>query len=287
MQKEVCNTASCAIIIVTHNSLSYLEKCLAAISKQSYAPKQVLVVDSGSYDVSALLALTERFKVTIHLEKKNVGFCEGNNIGLSLVDPNTKYVLFLNPDVYLTSTFIEVACAHLDDPLAEDVGALSGLLLGYDHQLDRPTGLIDSTGIFQSWYGKWKDRGQGDSIQKAYDFYHRSEFVPALCGALMFCRLDALRQVEFSQNIVMDPSFYMYKEDIDLSLRLRQKGWKLLYVPDLIAYHCRGWNVNRKEMSYPVRVLSAKNEMTLHARHSYPHYFYSAFKYYCVKLLNV
>lgn len=274
---------TCAVIIVTHNSNAYLPGCLDALRKQTVQPDQVMIVDSGSKDISYLLIAQNSGQITLDLQKENVGFCEGNNVGYAHINPATDYVLFLNPDAFLFKNFIEQALDRMEDPASANVGALSGLLLGYDIAQHAPTGRVDSAGIFSTWYGRWYDRGQG----KMNGHYVEAEYVPALCGALMFCRKKALDSVLLGHGQVMDPSFYMYKEDIDLSLRLRQKGWKLLFCPEMTAYHCRGWQSDRSKVSRQWRLMSAKNEMRLYRRLSSPRYLYSALKYALVKCFDM
>ncbi len=271
----------CAVIIVTHNSQSCISICLNALKQQTKAPHKIIIIDSGSEDTAYLKAYSEEAEVTLLAD--NIGFCQGNNKGMTCVQNDVRYVLFLNPDAFLTPTFIEDAICLMEQPSANHIGALSGMLLGYSLQEDKPTGLIDSAGIFRTWYGRWYDRGQGRP--QASLCVPRTEKVPALCGALMFCRLQALRSIELGPNIVMDPDFYMYKEDIDLSLRLQQQGWSLLFVPHLIAYHCRGWQ-DRSKMARHLRLMSAKNEMRLYARLKSPCILYSALKYFLVKVCN-
>lgn len=276
--------ASCAVIIVTHKSQLYLETCIQALKKQTQLAHQLIIVDSGSPDTRYLQAYAEDPMITLHLVKDNIGFCQANNLGMSLVDSTCQYVLFLNPDAFLTPTFLAQAVQIMQKPNSQKVGALSGILLGYHIQDQQPTGTIDSTGIFRTWYGKWYDRAQGVSYHPKHD--QKIENVPALCGALMFCRMEALKSVEFAPHIVMDPSFYMYKEDIDLSIRLRKKYWVLQFNPALIAYHCRGWKKDRSQVPRHLRLLSAKNEMRLYVRLKSPCLFYSVLKYLAVKGLN-
>jgi N-acetylglucosaminyl-diphospho-decaprenol L-rhamnosyltransferase len=275
---------TCAVIIVTHNSQPYLPLCLQALKQQTRPPDQIIVIDSGSQKTDYLRVSMEDLSLQVDVVGENIGFCQGNNRGLSFVDPSTTYVLFLNPDAFLTPIFLEQAIHEMELPVRERVAALTGRLLGFDIHQQRPTGWIDSTGIFQTWYGRWYDRGQGEPLVPGR--YDRMEHVPALCGALMFCRLSALKSVEFASHVVMDPDFHMYKEDIDLSLRLRQKGWSLLFLPHLSAYHCRGWNKERSRVPRSLRLLSARNEMRLHARFKSPYYLYSVLKYFAVQALN-
>ncbi len=242
------------------------------------------MVDSGSKETTYLESYRKDPLIFLHLAKDNIGFCQGNNLGLSYLRFPCEYVLFLNPDAFLTPSFAEQAIAGMEEAASQRVGALTGVLLGYDGEREEPTGKIDSTGIFRTWYGRWYDRGQGDSA--ASISAGKREEVPALCGALMFCRWQALQSVVLAPCTVMDPSFYMYKEDIDLSLRFRRQGWKVVFHSDLVAYHCRGWKKERKEIPRSLRLLSARNEMRLHARGKSPCYFYSFLKYCAVKVLG-
>lgn len=276
---------TCSVIIVTHNSQAVIPACLQALLAQTHPPGQIVIVDSGSAQTDYLTAYASHPTIQLDLQKENIGFCQGNNQGLSHVPAETDYILFLNPDAFLTPTFIQEALALMEQPSCSHVGALSGLLWGYDQWQKSPTGRLDSAGIFRTWYGRWYDRGQGNPYQEGQ--YNQIEAVPALCGALMFCRHEALKSVLLGPHQVMDPSFYMYKEDIDLSLRLRRKGWALYFCPHLLAYHCRGWQKDRSQVPRHFRLLSARNEMRLYVRLFSPCYFYAALKYLVVKVFNL
>ena len=78
----------------------------------------------------------------------------------------------------------------MERPENSHVGALTGKVLGYDIDAGKPTGRYDSTGIFHKWYGKWYDRGQGEYVEQ--ELYNNEESVPAICGAVFFCRKSAL-----------------------------------------------------------------------------------------------
>lgn len=277
--------ANCAIIIVTHNSQRYLKTCLSCLKAQTKQAAQIIVIDSGSNPEEIEFLKKEQPSVYFYFSKVNVGFCKGNNIGLSLVKKEIKYILFLNPDAFLSSNFLEKAEAFLEKKEEEKTAVVSGILLEYDIVNDRPTGRIDSSGIFRKWYGNWYDRAQGQKYHKP--LFTKVESVPALCGALMFCRKEALDSILLKPNEVWDNSFFMYKDDIDLSLRLKKKKWQLKFFPDLIAYHCRGWHKERAQIPKHLKLLSAKNEVKLCTRHLSPCLLYSSLKYLSVKLFNI
>jgi N-acetylglucosaminyl-diphospho-decaprenol L-rhamnosyltransferase len=270
---------SVSVVIVAHNCPVQIAKCIASLQEQTRQPDQLIIVDSGS-DQPGYLRAYEACALVVY--EKNIGFAAANNSGLQLVQPGAHYVLFLNPDAFLTATFLEQAINKM--AANGSCGVLTGQLLGFDFTRDRATGCYDSTGIFHTWYGRWYDRGQG--IKTNPNLYDREEFLPAVCGALMFCRKKALDQIS-QRNGVWDSSFFMYKEDIDLSLRLRKYGWQLLYHPELKAYHGRGWK-KRSQMARHLRLYAARNEWRLHWKERYwKHMPYSLAKYALVKLLDI
>jgi len=257
-----------SVIIITHNNERHIGKAMECLRQQTRAPDRIILVDSGSNNLSYLSPFASWSNVKIIYHPENIGFCRGNNLGMRETDPNDSFILFLNPYAFVTPTFLEEAIAYMKEPRHCSVGILTGALLGYDIDQDKPSGLYDSTGIFCRWYGRWYDRDQGQSIQQPPQ---REEEEPtAICGALMFCRKDALDQVLIRGNEVFDSSFYMYKDDIDLSLRVRRANWKLAFVPQFTAYHCRGWNPDRSKMARRFRKMSARNELCIHLRNYSP-----------------
>lgn len=276
---------SCSIIIVTHNSEKYIHKAMESVNQQTCQPAQILLIDSGSAHTTYLNSYSSQPNVQLIVNQKDIGFCRANNLAMNHLLPLTDYVFFLNPDAMISSSFLEEAIAYMENPVNQQVGALTGKLLGYHIEKNCPTGRYDSTGIFHKWYGKWYDRGQGEFVR--HHPYNKQESIPAICGAVYFCRKAALDTIFLRGNEVFDSTFYMYKDDIDLSLRLRAKGWDLKYLPSLLAYHCRGWNPDRKKMSKSFRLYSAWNELRIHARSKQiiPSA-YSLCKYAAVKFFN-
>jgi GT2 family glycosyltransferase len=266
------------VIVVTHNSEREIPLCLNALVSQKYPVDSVTVVDSGSTDTSYLSGLADM--VTKVIKTTNIGFSKANNLGFrSLTVQNDDVVIFLNPDTFLQPD----AILHIVEIFSRDrsIGCVTGKLLGFDLAHRRPTGLIDSSGIFRKWYGRWYDRGQGEEDRGQYDF---PQEVPAVCGALMCCRIEAL---EAFADDIFDPGFFLYKEDIELSLRLRKSGWKLFYSPEIMAYHCRGWNEDRQDVSYEKRLYSSENEIKMYIRHPSVYVLWAGAKYLAVRLFRL
>jgi GT2 family glycosyltransferase len=277
------NTMSAtAVIIVTHDSATVLEPCLSSLAGQSVQPDVVCVVDSGSADTSYLHAAEKKNNVDVLYYPENIGFAKGNNAGFRRVGRDVEYILFVNPDTFLDRDGIGLALESMRKN--EGTGILTGRLLGYDVAGQQATGLLDSTGIFRKWYGRWSDRGQGEVDSGQYSL---PEDIPAACGALMFCRKKALEEVILPQQAVFDPAFFMYKEDIELSLRMRKAGWKIMYDPRITGLHGRGWQRRRSRMSPAARKMAARNELLLYRRHPSPYLIWALAKFVLVYLLRI
>lgn len=276
------------IVIVTHNNASVISRCVADLAMQENANYSLCIIDAASSQTEYLEKLKVQYPdwANIHLYKDNLGFCRGNNEGVRKVWDTSDYILFLNPDAFLPKGWLAKAIHIMDKPEYEDVGIISGPLLGYNIAENKPTGLFDSLGIEQTWYGRWFDRGQGMPIDEVG--MPEQPYQPnAICGALMFCRKSALKDVLLPNKQVFDESFFMYKEDIDLSLRMSKNRSRLLIHPDLWAYHCRGWNSDRKKIPKHLKLFSARNELKLHYRQKSIHTLFSLAKWLFVKYIEV
>jgi len=270
-----------SVIIVTHNSQSVIRQCLAAVKQQTVSPDAVVVVDSGSDEPNSLHSAcqdSELAPITVLLEK-NIGFSASNNLGYAHIDSSSDFVLFLNPDAFLTSDCLEKAAGELVEN--QSVGCVGGRLLGYNSAAQQVTGKLDSTGVFRTWYGRWYDRGQGEPDDGRYN---NREELPAACGAFLFCRKKILDQIALAKGIIFDPDFFLYKEDIELCLRIRKAGHNVVYLPDIKIYHCRGWQ-RRRQVPRQLRLTAASSEIVLYRKHPSPYILWAFLKYMLVRRL--
>lgn len=259
--------------MVTHNSALFLPRLLSGLLNQTVPFHGICIIDSGSEDPGYLKCVPSNITVK-HCE--NIGFSKGNNIGISQLIASEDAVAFINPDCFLHPLALQTAIEVLNSPENQSVGAIGGKLLGFDIYRGLATGRVDSTGILRSWYGKWIERDQGMPCSSIEN--RGTGHIEAICGALMICRSAALSDVQLPNKDYFDGSFFMYKEDIDLCLRMRRAGWRLRYEPAVSAFHCRGWT-SRSLMSRRWKLMSARNEVRLYWRAKSAFVLYSLLKY--------
>jgi N-acetylglucosaminyl-diphospho-decaprenol L-rhamnosyltransferase len=274
---------SVSVVIVTYNSGVFISNLMSALEAQTKLPDSIVIVDSGSTNTDYLeRARTSTLECTL-IMKPNVGVCVGNNIGWAH-SKDHDYILYLNPDAFLAPDFLELAVQYMDDPANRGVGMVSGTLLGYDIENDRPTGLVDSTGVVQLWYGRIADRDQSAPIS-VLKKYSGPNSVPSVCSAVALCRRATVLSIAPTGE-VFDPRYFMYKDDIDFSWRARRAGWTLIHHPKLSAYHCRGWS-SRAAQSRKMRLLSARNDIKLFLKFRSPYLVWGIAKYVLVFSLDL
>jgi len=272
-------------IIVTHNSAAVIQKAVAALALQKQVIKQLVLVDSGSTDTAylnaAVASLSQSDVVVTRLNVENVGFAKGNNLGIAAASTATSHFLFVNPDCFLAPDWLEKALVY---SAAHPQAVISSPLYGYDIKADSPSGLWDSQGITHTrLLGRWYDIGQGKPITET-----QTAAVKALCGALMLVPAAAVHCLSKQPGGFFDENFYMYKEDIDTSLRLSRAGYTLTILPDLIAHHCRGWQPDRQKMARWARLRSAENNLRLLRKHPalFPYGLFYSLQYLLVRYAN-
>jgi N-acetylglucosaminyl-diphospho-decaprenol L-rhamnosyltransferase len=272
------------VVTVTHNDEKFMTEYLDALQAQTHSPDKVILADSGSDHPELLAAKVKQYALPIErvYAGKEVGFCVGTNFGWRMVR-DLDYVLFLNPDAFLAPDFLERAVAYMENE--PTVGMVTPSLVRYDIEAHRPLDMIDTTGVVRNWFGNFVERDCG-LPEAALQRYHVPNDIPWLCAAAVFARREAIEDVVEHCDQVFDESFYMYKDDTDLSWRVRRAGWRLVHHPELRGYHCRGWK-KRSTFSRKLRLMSARNEVTTCIKNHSPYVVLSMAKYLAVRILNL
>lgn len=227
-----------SIIIVSYNTSEFLKKCLRSIFESGFDHDrfEVIVVDNASSDNTGFVMKKDFPKVDFIQNKKNVGFSIANNIGLR--NATGQYILFLNPDTEVRSQTLQRMVEFMDE--YKDIGAATC-------KVQLSTGELDDAahrGFPTPWnsFAHFSGLSKLFPRSKLFNGYHlgyvdldKIHEIDACAGAFMMVRRSAGEQVGW-----WDEDFFFYGEDLDFCYRLKEKNWKVYYVPDVSILHHKG-----------------------------------------------
>jgi len=249
-----------SVVIVNYNVKYFLEQCLHSVSKAIEGMNaEVFVVDNNSVDGSCR-HIREKFPwVRLIENRENVGFSKANNQAIR--EASGKYILLLNPDTVVEEdTFIKCYNFMEQHPDAGAVGVK--MIDGKGHFLPEskralPTPEVAFYKIFglSALFPKSKKFGK---YHLGYLSKDETNKVEVLAGAFMFLRKKTLDKVG-----LLDEDYFMYGEDIDLSYRILQGGYKNFYFPESTIIHYKGESTKKGSLNY---VLVFYNAMIIFAR---------------------
>jgi hypothetical protein len=225
-----------SIIIVNWNSQAFVRKCLLSIASCCRsANREILVIDSGSFDGCDRMIATEFPTVRFFQSRENIGFARANNRAARAA--RGRYLLFLNPDTMLredTPGLLALRLAGLPS-----AGAIGCRLLNSDGSLQTscvqsfPTVLNQS--LDSQWLRELFPRARLWGIAPLYSGRRRASLVDAVSGACLAVRREAFESVGgFSE------SYFMYGEDLDLCRKLHAAGWRVFHTPETSVVHIGG-----------------------------------------------
>lgn len=243
-----------SIIIVNYNVKHFLEQCLNSVRKASKnLAVEVWVVDNNSVDGSIEM-MKEKFpEVKLIENKKNAGFSVANNQAIKLA--KGEYILLLNPDTIIEEETFTKTLAFMDEHI--DAGALGVKMIDGNGQFlpeskrALPTPEVAFYKIF----------GLAFLFPKSKKFgkYHLTYFSPdeinkvdVLSGAFMLIRKAALDKAG-----LLDETFFMYGEDIDMSYRIIKAGYSNYYFPQTRIIHYKGESTKKSSVNYVIVFYSA------------------------------
>jgi GT2 family glycosyltransferase/MoaA/NifB/PqqE/SkfB family radical SAM enzyme len=241
------NYPKVSIVTVNFNGKKHLKKFFDSVSKLNY-PKnklKVILVDNASTDNSVEAVRKDYPKVKIIRNDVN-NYCKANNLGIKASE--TEFVALVNNDTRMDKDWL----VELVKVISEDkkIACVGGEILTME-------GKIQNAGHYELPNFYWGERGAGQERKK----YDSVEEVASLCGAAILCRKNALLEAG-----LFDEDFIIYGEDVDMSLRLRQKKYKLVFVPASIIYHQFHGTADNEFSRYYIE----RNRLLYLAKH-YPH----------------
>jgi GT2 family glycosyltransferase len=221
-----------SVVIVAYRCCDLLRDCLESLDiSREDVEMEVEVIDNASNDDTIGAARAMEWVTATALDD-NVGFARANNLGLARA--RGRAILVLNPDTVVPRHGLRRCLDELW--VHPDVGLMTARLVDPDGRLDRrckrgfPTlwsSVCYFTGLDRVFHGR---RSQRYTVGWLPDT--AAGDVESVSGAFMLMRRDALHQVGG-----FDEQFFMYAEDIDLSLRFIEHGWRVRYWPGVDVVH--------------------------------------------------
>lgn len=241
------------IVILNWNNAPDTLACLASVAELRYGNHDVVVVDNASTDGSVATIREQYPDLAILENPTNVGYAEGNNAGLRYgLERGADYVFILNNDAVVDpdalSALVAAAAANPD----------AGFLGPKVYHRESPAVIQSAGGMFNQYW---------ESCYRGMDEPERGQFeeladVDFVCGCAVLVSRSAVERIG-----MLDPRFFLYREDVDWCYRARRTGFRVLYVPEAKVWH-RSPHIREEEMPrttyYMARnalLFLAKNEL--------------------------
>lgn len=226
------------ISIVNYNGGKYLLSCLESLEKvKGELEFDVFIIDNASSDGSIEEAKKKFPKFSYILNSENLGFGKAHN--LVLKKAKTPYILTLNPDSEVPPGTLSYMLDFMDKN--PDVGVSSPRVEKSDGTLD----IASHRGFPTPWASFLYFFLKNDRLYHLTDRdMTKTHEVDAVVGAFMLMRKSVLEIVGY-----FDEDYFLYGEDIDLCFRIKQKGFKIMYVPEVKILHVKGVSSGIKKHS--------------------------------------
>ena len=230
-----------SICIVSWNVKDLLRDCLSSIGDtQPDLRYEVVVVDNNSRDGSGDMVREEFPSFILVSNRVNLGFASACNQAIR--ESRGRYILLLNPDTVIQSGSLEEMVRFLDE--RPSAGGGGPKLINPDGTLQPSVRMYPT---FKSSLGQFTILGDLGFFHRSVDKYLEKGFdyedpsiVDQPMGAALFFRRDALDAVG-----LLDESFFIYYEEVDLCLRLSRAGRALWYNPGAVIVHSGGGSTGK------------------------------------------
>ncbi len=222
-----------SVVIVNYRTYAELDACIASVMPAPASDREVIVVDHSS-STPDLERLSAKFPgVRVAPTSTNPGFSAGINAGARLA--RGRHLLIINPDTRIQPAAVGAMASFLD--AHRDTAVVGARVEDPGGTVQRsarrfPTMLTGLAGRSSLFTRVWPDNplSRRDTLADATTVAPRE--VDWVAGSCMAVSAEAFRRVGG-----MDEQFFLYWEDADLCKRLKETGWKTVYLPSAVAVH--------------------------------------------------
>ena len=231
-----------SVIIVTYNSNKYIEDCLRSIIKNidSFVNYEIIIIDNASQDNT--IKLIEDFqndKVRLLKRKSNKGY--SNSINKAVKIATFENILILNPDTILKEASVVNLISFFDKP---DFGIVGAKLLNLDGSFQLSSRRhFPTLGVLISYFFRLNKLFKKSTFFGKYNYTYASTKLPmevdSVSGACMLFSKKTYYKVKG-----FDENFFIYFEDTDFCLKVKDAGLKVMYCPEAEVLHYNNYSDN-------------------------------------------
>ena len=241
---EMLDNTKVAIILLNWNGKNDTIECLESIKQITYPNFEILLVDNGSTDGSVKYFSEQYPDIEIIDNKNNMGYAEGNNVGIRKAMKNgADYVLLLNNDTVVDPVFLdEMVNVAQSNP---NIGFAGPKVYYYNYNQKKDV-INFAGGKLDMWKGKTYHIGLNKVDNGQYDEIKEVDYVEGSC---LLLRKEVINKIG-----LFDPSYFAYWEENDLCMRGHKAGYISIFVPKAKIWHkIAASNTNNKKIYYLTR----------------------------------
>ena len=215
-----------AIILLNYNNVEDTLECVESIEKNCESDYTIIVVDNNSTKDSKDILIKNKKRYKLILNPVNEGFAQGNNVGIKwAIDNNFKYIMLLNNDTLIERGSIELLLNEMNSN--PNIGIIGPRIMYYPEknkiwfdggEIDWFKFIVNHNNI-----GKKISTQNSDKIKENVSF---------LTGCCMLINRNLIEQIGY-----LPEEYFMYYEDVDYCVMVKDAGYDLINLKESIIYH--------------------------------------------------
>lgn len=232
-----------SVIVVSYNTKDVTRSCLRSVVDNTTGILfELILIDNASDDGTSEVVLNEFRNCNIINNPTNIGVAAATNQGINV--SHGRFILTMNSDVLVPCNTFKRLVEFMDDH-PDAGGATPRLVLQSQGQHpkfigNQPTFLSEMLFALCLLHRKFAD-WSNTLIFRGWEDYDSTKVVPCVhWGTCFIVRREVIGTVG-----MQDPRYFVYCEDLDWSIRIREKGWLLYYVADVTVTHLLNQSTKR------------------------------------------
>jgi hypothetical protein len=262
------------IVLLNWNSQAMTEECVRSLQAMEGGSFEILIVDNGSKDGSAEYLRSRFPDVEVIANGRNLGFTGGCNVGMRrALERGVEYVLLVNNDTIVNKIFLTELMAEAErNPRA-------GMISPKIYYFDIPDRIWWAGGAFSLWQGVPRHLGWKEIEAGRYEKAQPIDWATG-CGILV-------RAAALQESGLFDDKIFANGEDLDLSLRMRNLGWQIIYAPTAKMWHKEGFATRRNVGEHVRKFTATRNVLYVMHKHARPIHWLTFWPYFLVRYVGV